>query len=108
MARAIARGDVWSYRFRSPDKQRPVVVLSRDEAIDVLATVLVAPVTSTIRGLPSEVVVGRAEGLEHESAVNLDHVQCVDKSRLVRRVGKLATDRMADVCAALAVSLGCD
>ncbi len=108
MARTVSRGEVWTYRFKNPDKQRPVVVLSRDEAIDVLSTLLVAPVTSTIRGLPSEVIIGASEGLEHDSAINLDHVQCVDRAKLIRRLGRLAPSRMQAVCAALAVAMGCD
>ena len=108
MARIVARGEVWTYRFKLPDKRRPVVVLSRDEAIDVLGTVMVAPVTSTIRDLPSQVVIGASEGLDHDSAISLDHVQCVDRARLINRVGRLSSERMRDVCAALAVATGCD
>ena len=82
----LARGDIWTYEFRRPDKRRPVVVLSRPEAIAVLHTVIVAPITSTIRGLPSEVMVGTAEGLKHDSAVNLDHIQTVERTRLSRHI----------------------
>src|SRR6266511_115917 len=71
-------------------------------------TVMVAPITSTIRGLPSEVVVGIPEGLKHTSAVNLDHVQAVEKARLVGFVGHLAPEKMRQVCRALAVAVGCD
>lgn len=76
----IARGDIWTYEFQRSDKRRPVLVLSRTEAIPALHTVMVAPITSTIRGLPSEVVVGVAEGLQHDSAVNLDHMQTVEQA----------------------------
>jgi mRNA interferase MazF len=105
MARVVSRGEVWAYRFK---ERRPVVVLSRNEAIDVLTTVLVAPVTSTIRDLPSQVVVGTNEGLDHESPVSLDHVRCVDGARLIRRLGSLPPARMREVCAALAVATGCE
>ena len=101
-------GEVWRYRFRSPDKLRPVVVLSRPEVIGLLHTVMVAPVTSTVRGAPSEVGVGVAEGLKHDSAVNLDHVQTVEKERLVGYVGTLAPGKMQAVCRALAIAVGCD
>lgn len=107
MARGVARGEIWTYAFRTPDKRRPVVVLSRPEAIDVLHTVMVAPITSTIRGIPSEVVVGAAEGLAHESAVNLDHVQTVERARLTRFVGQLGPEKMRAVCRALAIATGC-
>ena len=62
----VDRGDIWTYEFRRPDKRRPVLIVSRPEAIAVLHTVMVAPITSTIRGLPSEVVVGTAEGLKQD------------------------------------------
>lgn len=96
------------YELRAPDKLRPVVVLSRAEAIEVLHTVMVAPITSTIRSLPSEVVVGEDEGLKRASAVNLDHVQTVEKASLRRFVGTLKPSAMRRVCAALSVALGCD
>jgi mRNA interferase MazF len=107
VARRVARGEVWTYAFRKPDKRRPVLVLSRPEAIEVLRTVMVAPVTSTIRGIPSEVVVGTAEGFKHESAVNLDHVQTVEQARLSRYVGQLGPAKMRAVCRALAIASGC-
>ena len=108
MAREVRRGEIWRYRFKPPDKMRPVVVLSRPEVIGLLHTVMVAPVTSSFRGAPSEVVVGVAEGLKHPSAVNLDHVQTVEKARLTGFLGSLGPDRMRDVCRALAVAVGCD
>jgi mRNA interferase MazF len=107
VARVIARGEVWTYRFKTPDKRRPVVILSRDDAIEVLTTVMVAPVTSTIRDLPSQVVLGATEGLDHDSAISLDHIQCVDRARLIRRLGRLSPGRMREVCSALAVATGC-
>jgi mRNA interferase MazF len=108
VAREVNRGEIWNFRFSSPDKQRPVLVLSRQEVIGLLHTVMVAPVTSAIRGLASEVVVGVDEGLKRSSAVNLDHVQTVEQSRLVRFVGHLPQAKMREVCRALAVATGCD
>lgn len=108
MARELSRGDIWRYRFKSPDKVRPVLVLSRHEVIPLLHTVMVAPITSTLRGAPSEVAVGIEHGLKHTSAVNLDHVQTVERSRLVGYVGRLGAERMRDVCRALAIAVGCD
>ncbi len=108
MAREVNRGEIWSYRLSSPDKRRPVLVLSRQEVIGLLHTVMVAPVTSTIRGAPSEVLVGIDEGLKHPSAVNLDHVQTVEKNRLTGFVGSVGPRKMSEVCRALAVAAGCD
>jgi mRNA interferase MazF len=96
------------YEFHRPDKLRPVVVLSREDAIAVLHTVMVAPVTSTIRAIPSEVVIGVDEGLKHPSAVNLDHVQTVEQSRLIRHLGQVRGKALAQLCSALAIALGCD
>lgn len=107
MAKVVARGELWTYRFREPDKRRPVLILSRDEAIEVLSTVIVAPITSTIRDLPSQVVIGEAEGLAHDSAISLDHVHCVERAKLVHRLGRLSPERMREVCGALAVATGC-
>ncbi len=108
MAREVRRGEIWRYRFKTPDKLRPVVVLSRPEVIGLLHTVMVAPVTSTLRGAPSEVPVGVAEGLKHPSAVNLDHVQTVEKARLTGYVGSLPPEKMRAVCSALAVAVACE
>jgi mRNA interferase MazF len=107
MARAVGRGDIWLYTFRPPDKRRPVVVLSRQSAIDQLHTVMAAPVTSTIYGAPSEVIVGPDEGLKHTCAVNLDHVQTVEKSRLTTYVGSMGPAKLRDICRALAIATGC-
>ncbi|HSB62234.1 MAG TPA: type II toxin-antitoxin system PemK/MazF family toxin [Vicinamibacteria bacterium] len=108
MARELSRGEIWRYRFAAPDKKRPVLVLSRQDVIPLLHTVMVAPITSTIRGAPSEVVIGVAEGLKHDSAVNLDHVQTVERARLEAYVGQLPPGRMREVCRALAIATGCD
>ena len=107
MARRVRRGEIWTYAFGSPDRTRPVLVLTRQEVIELLRTVMVAPVTSTIRGAPSEVIVGIDEGLKHDSAVNLDHVQTVETSRLGRRLGEANAAKMRAVCRALAIAAGC-
>jgi mRNA interferase MazF len=108
VAREVNHGEVWRYRFSAPDKQRPVVILTRQEVIGLLHTVMVAPVTSTIRGAPSEVVIGLKEGLKHESAVNLDHVQTVERARLTGYVGQVGMEKMREICRALSIAAGCD
>jgi len=95
------------YRFSAPDKQRPVLVLTRESAISYLATVTVAPITSTVRGVPSEVVLTEEDGMKHLCAVNLHNVVTVSKEHLGRRVAKLNAQRLAEVCAALGFALGC-
>ena len=101
------RGEIWNYRFKAPDKRRPVLILSRQEVIPLLHTVMVAPITSTRRGAPSAVPIGVKEGLKHDAAVNLDHIQTVERARLVSFVGALDASRMRDVCRALGLATGC-
>ena len=102
-----ARGEVWWCEL--PDVgRRPVVVLSRDAAIPRLRRVLVAPCTTTIRGLPSEVLLeARVDPVPRRSAVNLDSVESVCVGVLVERLGRLADTKMVQVCAALEVAVDC-
>jgi mRNA interferase MazF len=104
----VNRGEVWLYRFKAPDKRRPVLVLTRQDVIELLHTVMVAPITSTVYGAPSEVLVGPDDGLKQASAVNLDHVQTVERARLSSYVGTLSPTKMRSVCRALALATGCD
>lgn len=108
MAARVARGDVRLYQFDSPDKKRPVVVLTRNSAIAYLATVTVAPITSTIRGVPSEIVLGEEDGMKAPCALNLHNAVTVSQSRLGRRVAQLSSLRMTEVCSALRFCFGCD
>ena len=108
MAGRIARGDVRLYAFAPPDKQRPVVVLTRDGAIGYLSTLTIAPITSAIRGVPSEVVLHEEDGMKTTCAVNLHNVATISQDRLGRRVAQLSSSRMNEICAALHFSLGCD
>ena len=108
MAVRIARGDVRLYNFAPPDKKRPVVVLTRDSAVAYLSTVTVAPVTSTIRGVPSEVVLNEDDGMRVCCAVNLHNAITVSQDRLGKRVGRLSSLRMNEICAALRFAVGCD
>jgi mRNA interferase MazF len=108
VAGGLARGDVRLYRFASPDKNRPVVVLTRDSAISYLSTVSVAPITSTIRGVPSEVALGEADGVKAPCVVNLHNIVTVSQAGLGKRVARLSGPRMDEICAALRFSLGCD
>lgn len=108
MAGRIARGDVRLYEFSPPDKRRPVVVLTRSSAIQYLSTVTVAPITSTIRGVPSEVALGEEDGMKAACAVNLHNAITVSQSKLGRRVAQMSPARMKQICSALRFSLGCD
>jgi mRNA interferase MazF len=107
MAGGVERGEVRLYRFPPPDKQRPVLVLTRDSAVSYLTRVTVAPITSTIRGVPSEVALGPDDGMKQPCAVNLHNVVTVSKEHLGRRVAQLDERRMREVCDALGFALGC-
>ena len=104
----IARGEVRLYEFAAPDKKRPVLVLTRNTGIAYLSTVTVAPVTSTIRGVPSEVVLDEEDGMKAPCAVNLHNAVTVSQQRVGKRLAQLSSARMNEVCAALRFSLGCD
>src|SRR5579863_2965557 len=108
MAARITRGDVRLYSFAPPDKNRPVVVLTRDSALAYLGTVTVAPITSTIRGVPSEVLLNHEDGMKAPCAVNLHNPVTVTQGKLEKRVAQLSHLRMHEICAALRFSLGCD
>jgi len=108
MAARVTRGDIRLYQFAPPDKRRPVVVLTRDSATLYLSTVTVAPITSTIRGVPSEVILNEEDGMKAPCAVNLHNAVTVSKSRLGPRVAQLSSLRLREICSALRFSLGCD
>ncbi len=107
VAERVTRGDVRLFRFAPPDKQRPVVILTRDSILDRLARVTVAPLTSTIRGVASEVVLGTEDGLRGPCAVNLHNVVTVPKAGIGRRLAHLDEARLDQICAAMAFALGC-
>ncbi|MEX0825498.1 MAG: type II toxin-antitoxin system PemK/MazF family toxin [Acidimicrobiia bacterium] len=103
-----ARGEVWWCELPEISR-RPVVVLSRDATIPRLRRALVAPCTTTIRGLPSEVVLEPGDDpVPLRSAINLDSVESVAIGVLTDRLGRLSDHRMRQVCAALAVAVDCD
>ncbi len=102
----IARGEIWLYAFPRPHKRRPVLVLTRHDMISRLNTVTVAPLTSTIRNVPSEVVVGPEVGIKHPSAINLHHVATVPQQGLRSYVGTVSSDVMDRVREALLFALG--
>jgi mRNA interferase MazF len=102
---APQRGELWLARL---DKVRPVVVLTRDPMGALLNKVIGAPVTSIVRGIATEVRLARADGVGRESVTNLDNLQLVERSSLVRRVGRVRPSTLAAICDALAIAVGCD
>ncbi len=100
------RGEVW-WGEAPDEKGRPYLILSRDEAIPVLRAILVAPVTRTIRGIATEVALGRAEGLPQASVASCDNLLTFPKSMLVRRMGGLAPEATLAICSAVRSAIDC-
>lgn len=102
--RGLGHGQVW---WADLEKVRPVVVLTRARVADQLSRVLVAPVTSTVRGLATEVQLGPVEGVAEGSVANLDNAQLVAVDRLLRPAGEVPPPRWAEFCAAMGAVLSC-
>ena len=104
----MRRGEVRWYTFQAPDKRRPVLILTRDSAIGFLNALTVAPITTTIRDIPSEVLLTPEDGLQTDCAANMDNIQTVPKHRLGSMISYLSLDRMEEVNQAIAFALGLD
>lgn len=102
----MRRGEIRWYTFKAPDKKRPVLILTRNSILDVLGEVTIAPITSTIRHIPSEVILTPEDGLPETCAVNLDHVQTIAKAKVRPFIATLDDRRMEQVKAALPFALG--
>ncbi len=102
------RGDVCWYTFTAPDKRRPVLILTRDSAIAMLNSVTVAPITSTIRSIPTELILTKDDGLPNTCAANFDNIQTVPKKNIGDRIARLTTRKMTEARAAVAFALGFD
>ena len=101
----MRRGEIW---WAMLDKRRPVVLLSREEAYEVRAMVIAAPVTTTVRGFSVEVKLGRREGLSRACVVSCDWLVTIGKARLEARIGALSAEKLARVDDALRFALGLD
>jgi mRNA interferase MazF len=102
----MKRGEVCWYKFSRPDKERPVVILTRNSALEFLGEVTVAPITSTIRDIPSEVFLTKEDGMPRDCAVNLDHIQTVSKAKIGSLITVLSPEKMYQLRSALLFALG--
>lgn len=102
------RGDVCWYTFKAPDKKRPVLILTRESAISVLNSVTIAPITTTIRSIPTELLLTEQDGVPHTCAANFDNLQTVPKSNIGDRITRLTSRRMEEAAAAVSFALGLD
>ncbi len=107
MARRVSRREIWLYRFGEPDKRKPVLVLSRPDALESMQTAMVAGITGTIRGLPTEVTLGPEVGMKTACVVNLDHVFTIRQVDLRKYVTILSPEVMRAVCRALGIATAC-
>jgi mRNA interferase MazF len=104
----MERGEIRWYTFKSPDKKRPVVILTRNSAINFLSEVTIAPMTSTIRNIPTEVIIDQQDGMKTLSAINLDHIQTVSKGKVGAYISKLSDSKLDEIKPALLFALGFD
>jgi len=102
----VIRGGVYWVELET-EGRRPVCVLTRSAAIDHLRDVVVAPITTRIRGIASEVALGADDGMPRDCAISLDNLRTVPKSLLVAQITQLGPERMREVCRALSASVGC-
>ena len=101
----MQHGEIRWYKFKAPEKKQPVLILTRDSILDYLGEVTVAPVTSTIRNIPSEVFLSQDEGMKKDCVVNLDHIQTVSKKKIGTRLISLSTNKMKSVSEAIRFAL---
>ena len=93
----MKRGEIRWYKFKAPDKKRPVLVLTRDSVLEYLGEVTVAPITSTVRDIPSEVFLSKQNGMTKDCAINCDHIQTVPKGKIGSLITALSKDKLEQV-----------
>ena len=99
------RGEIRWYKFKAPDKKRPVLILTRDSVLEYLGEVTVAPITSTVRDIPSEVFLSHQDGMTKDCAINFDYIQTVSKGKIGSLITKLSTDKLKQVRKAIQFAL---
>ncbi len=97
----MKRGEIRWYKFKSPDKKRPVVILTRDSILEYLGEVTIAPITSTIRDIPSEVLLTSKDGMKKNCAINCDHIQTVTKNKIGSTITTLTQDKLRQLSKAI-------
>jgi mRNA interferase MazF len=101
----MKRGEIRWYKFTHPDKKRPILILTRDSILEYLGEVTIAPITSTVRNIPSEVFLSKHDGMPRECAINCDHIQTVAKGKIGALISTLASEKMRKVRKAIAFAL---
>ncbi len=101
----MKRGEIRWYKFHAPDKKRPVLILTRDSVLEYFAEATVVPVTTTIRDIPSEVLLSKDDGVSKDCALNCDHLQTVAQSKIGSLITTLPNEKMAQVSQAVRFAL---
>ena len=101
----MKRGEIRWYKFKAPDKKRPVLILTRDSILEYLGEVTVAPITTTVRDIPSEVFLSKQNGMIKECAINFDHIQTVSKGKIGSLISTLSQDKLEQVSEAIQFAL---
>ena len=93
----MKRGEIRWYKFKAPDKKRPVLILTRDSILEYLGEITVAPITTTVRDIPSEVFLSKQDGMTKDCAINFDHIQTVPKGKIGLLITALSKDKLEQV-----------
>ena len=101
----MKHGEIRWYKFMRPNKKRPVLILTRDSVLEYLGEVTIAPITSTVRNIPSEVFLSKSDGMSRDCAVNCDHLQTVSKGKIGTLITTLLASKMIDVGRAIRFAL---
>jgi mRNA interferase MazF len=101
----MKRGEVRWYKFKAPDKKRPVLILTRDSILEYLGEVTVAPITKIIRNIPSEVFLSKMDGMPRDCVINFDHIQTVSKKNIGSLIATLSAEKIEEVRAAVLFSI---
>jgi mRNA interferase MazF len=101
----MKRGEIRWYKFKAPDKKRPVLILTRDSILEYLGEVTVAPITTTVRDIPSEVFLSKQDGMKNDCAINFDHIQTVSKRKIGSLITILSTVKLEQVSEAIQFAL---
>ncbi len=101
----MKRGEIRWYKFKAPDKKRPVLILTRNSILEYIGEVTIAPITSTIRDIPSEVLLSKSDGVPRDCVINFDHIQTVSKSKIGSPISVLSPERLEEVREAILFSL---
>ena len=101
----MKRGEIRWYKFQAPDKKRPVLILTRNSILQYLGEVSIAPITSTIRNIPSEVFLSEEDGFKNDCVINFDHIQTVSKGKIGSLIITLSTEKIAEVRKAILFAL---